>query len=113
QLHDVAAAGQRVCGHRGGGETLAPRPLAARQRDGDLDRIAAFTAMRIADRRSGEQRLDRVVDVLLLHAEIFERVLIDGDAQTRAAVTETVVDIDDIGYVLENRAHAPRHIAPR
>ena len=61
--HDVAefdhglVAGHAVGGHRRRGQQLAPGQIAFRQPHHDLDRIAAFAAMRIADRGAAEQRL--------------------------------------------------------
>ena len=97
QFGHSAAAGQRVGWYRRRRHSLRPRQVTLWQPDSDLDRIAAFTTMRIADRNAPEQRLQRIVDVALLDAEEFEPVLIDGYAQTRPPLANRVIDVDDEG----------------
>src|SRR5487761_2283356 len=66
-----------------------------RQPDRDLDRIAIFAAMGIADRYAAEQRLDGVVDVTLLDAEKLEPVLVDRQPQPWPLLADRNVDIDN------------------
>ncbi len=112
ELHHALVAGHGVGRHRRGGEQLAPGQIALRQPDHDLDRVAALAAVRIADGDAAEQRLDGVVDVLLLHAEEFQAVLVDGDVQARARLADGIVDVDDIGHRLEDLLDLVRHRAP-
>ncbi len=102
--HDVAqfdhglVAGHAVGRHRRRSQKLAPRQIAFGQPHDDLDRVAAFAAVRIADRGAAEQRRDRVVDVALLDAEVFEAILVDRDAQPRPRLADRIVDVDDVGH---------------
>ena len=105
-------AGHGIGRHRRGGEQLAPGQIALGQADHDLDRVAALAAVRIADGGAAEQRLDGVVDVLLLDAEELEAVLVDGDAQARPRLADGIVDVDDIGHRLEDLLDLVRHRAP-
>ena len=56
RVHDLAefddglVAGQTVGGNRRRGQQLGPGQIALRQADRDLDRIAVFAAVRVADR---------------------------------------------------------------
>ena len=73
-----------------------------RQTHGDLDRVAALAAMRIADRHAAEQRLDGVVDVALLDPEEFEAILVDGYAQAGSRLLDRIVDVDDERHCAED-----------
>ena len=103
---DIGALADRAAGgQRRRQDALVEGERAAGQRDGDVDRLEAVAALRIADLHPADQRADRVVDRLLLDAVEFERLLVDREAQALGRLAETVVDVDDEIDRLERLAH--------
>ena len=79
---------------------LRQRELVLRQGDGDFDRVTAFTPVGIANRHAGEDRLDRIVNILLLDPEELELILVDGDPEPVGGHPEAVVHVNDEGDAL-------------
>ena len=102
QFNNRLASGKRVGGHRRRRQRLGPGKIPLRQFDSDLDRIAVFAAVGIADRYAAEQRLDGVIDVTLLDAKKLEPVLVDRKPQPRPPFADRIVDIDDERHFGEN-----------
>ena len=75
--------------------------------------LGAAAPLRKADLHAADQRADRVVDGLLFDAVIFQRLLIDLEAQALGALAEAVVRIDDEIDRVESLAHLRRESAPR
>ncbi len=113
KLDDGTVARQRVGRHRRRQRALVDDALALGHRDADRDRLAAAAAERVADRRAGAERADRIVHVALFDAVIFEVVLIDGEPHPFRPVAEAVLDIDDERHALERLAHLGGDRAPR